>query len=127
MKIITLIVGNSGRRCGKGEEKNLQRCLRCFTLLPSSLHHDRLSCDIFIENHNLLLGIIQEENVNRETKMIYKDVFVVSLSFLLLFLAFNSTFQLQSSIHTEANIGLWSKVSFFRCYLKFKNLFLDAI
>ena len=44
--------------------------------------------------------------------MIYKDVFVVSFSFLLLFLAFNSTFRLQSSIHTEGNLGLWSKVFF---------------
>ena len=52
------------------------------------------------------------QEVSNETKKIYKDVFVVSFSFLLLFLAFNSTFRLQSSIHTEANLGLWSKVFF---------------
>ena len=60
--------------------------------------------------------VIQELKVSKETKKIYKDVFVVSFSFLLLFLAFNSTFRLQSSIHTEANIGLWSKVFFILAY-----------
>ena len=57
---------------------------------------------------------IQSEEPSAETKSqkrrIYKNVFLVSVSFLLLFVAFESMSKLQSSINTVDNLGLWSSV-----------------
>ena len=57
---------------------------------------------------------IQSEEPSVETKSqkrrIYKNVFLVSVSFLLLFVAFESMSKLQSSINTVDNLGLWSSV-----------------
>ena len=57
---------------------------------------------------------IQSEKPSAETKSqkrrIYKNVFLVSVSFLLLFVAFESMSKLQSSINTVDNLGLWSSV-----------------
>ena len=45
-----------------------------------------------------------------EKRRIYKNVLLVSISFLLLFVAFESMSKLQSSINTVDNLGLWSSV-----------------
>ena len=45
-----------------------------------------------------------------QKRRIYKNVFLVSVSFLLLFVAFESMSKLQSSINTVDNLGLWSSV-----------------
>ena len=54
------------------------------------------------------------EKPSAETKSqkrrIYKNVLLVSISFLLLFVAFESMSKLQSSINTVDNLGLWSSV-----------------
>ena len=45
-----------------------------------------------------------------QKRRIYKNVLLVSISFLLLFVAFESMSKLQSSINTVDNLGLWSSV-----------------
>ena len=45
-----------------------------------------------------------------QKRRIYKNVFLLSVSFLLLFVAFESMSKLQSSINTVDNLGLWSSV-----------------
>ena len=45
-----------------------------------------------------------------QKRRIYKNVILVSISFLLLFVAFESMSKLQSSINTVDNLGLWSSV-----------------
>ena len=48
--------------------------------------------------------------VTSEKRRIYKNVLLISISFLLLFVAFESMSKLQSSINTVDNLGLWSSV-----------------
>ena len=50
------------------------------------------------------------DQVSTEKKKIYKNVFLVSIAFLLLFVAFESMSNLQSSINAVDNLGLWSSV-----------------
>jgi len=50
------------------------------------------------------------EEKKRERILIYKNVIIVSVSFLLLFVAFESMSKLQSSINTEKNLGTWANV-----------------
>ena len=45
-----------------------------------------------------------------QKRRIYKNVLLVSISFLLLFVAFESMSKLQSSINAVDNLGLWSSV-----------------
>ena len=58
--------------------------------------------------------VVKSKKACAETKSqkrrIYKNVLLVSISFLLLFVAFESMSKLQSSINTVDNLGLWSSV-----------------
>ena len=58
--------------------------------------------------------VVKSQKACAETKSqkrrIYKNVLLVSISFLLLFVAFESMSKLQSSINTVDNLGLWSSV-----------------
>ena len=49
--------------------------------------------------------------VDEETFLIYKNVLLISFSFLLLFVAFESMSKLQSSINTVNNLGTWANAA----------------
>ena len=51
------------------------------------------------------------EERKREKRQIYKNVLLISFSFLLLFTAFESMSKLQSSINVVDNLGTWSSTS----------------
>jgi len=48
------------------------------------------------------------EQIKIEKRSIYKNVILISFSFLLLFMAFESVSKLQSSINTIGNLGTWA-------------------
>jgi len=52
-----------------------------------------------------------EAERKREKRLIYKNVLLISFSFLLLFVAFESMAKLQSSINAVDNLGTWSTTS----------------
>merc|ERR1712223_1169550 len=54
---------------------------------------------------------LTEEERKREKRIIYKNVLLISFSFLLLFVAFESMAKLQSSINVVDNLGTWSSTS----------------
>jgi len=51
------------------------------------------------------------EEIRAEKKIIYKNVLLISLSFLLLFVAFESMSKLQSSINVVNNLGTWANAA----------------
>ena len=51
------------------------------------------------------------EERKREKRQIYKNVLLISFSFLLLFTAFESMSKLQSSINAVQNLGTWSSTA----------------
>jgi len=57
-----------------------------------------------------VLSNMTPKEKKREKIIIYKNVLIVSLSFLLLFVAFESMSKLQSSINKEKNLGTWANV-----------------
>lgn len=54
---------------------------------------------------------LTEAERKREKRIIYKNVILISFSFLLLFVAFESMAKLQSSINAVDNLGTWSTTS----------------
>jgi len=51
------------------------------------------------------------EEIKAEKKIIYKNVLLISVSFLLLFVAFESMSKLQSSINVVNNLGTWANAT----------------
>merc|ERR1719278_990094 len=51
---------------------------------------------------------LTSKEIQREKKAIYRNVLVISFSFLLLFVAFESMSKLQSSINVVGGLGVWS-------------------
>jgi len=51
------------------------------------------------------------EEVKAEKRIIYKNVLLISVSFLLLFVAFESMSKLQSSINVVNNLGTWANAA----------------
>jgi len=54
---------------------------------------------------------LSEEEIKAEKKIIYKNVLLISVSFLLLFVAFESMSKLQSSINVVNNLGTWANAT----------------
>merc|ERR1711892_499472 len=54
---------------------------------------------------------LSEEEIKAEKKIIYKNVLLISISFLLLFVAFESMSKLQSSINVVNNLGTWANAT----------------
>jgi len=54
---------------------------------------------------------LSEEEIKAEKKIIYKNVLLISVSFLLLFVAFESMSKLQSSINVVNNLGTWANAA----------------
>merc|ERR1711892_1236114 len=54
---------------------------------------------------------LSEEEIKAEKKIIYKNVLLISVSFLLLFVAFESMSKLQSSINMVNNLGTWANAT----------------
>merc|ERR1712088_92860 len=51
---------------------------------------------------------ISPEDARIEKRRIYRNVLIISVSFLLLFVAFESMSKLQSSINVVGGLGVWS-------------------
>ena len=78
-------------------------------------------------NNNGHFGKKKSENLLREEKLhIYKNVLLISFSFLLLFTAYESMSKLQSSINSVANLGTWSNTAVYAS-LVFSTCFLPSI
>eukprot|EP00090_Calanus_glacialis_P024669 TRINITY_DN3833_c0_g1_i1.p1 TRINITY_DN3833_c0_g1~~TRINITY_DN3833_c0_g1_i1.p1 ORF type:complete len:502 (-),score=112.42 TRINITY_DN3833_c0_g1_i1:104-1609(-) len=54
---------------------------------------------------------LSEQEIKAEKKIIYKNVLLISISFLLLFVAFESMSKLQSSINVVNNLGTWANAA----------------
>merc|ERR1712106_552560 len=54
---------------------------------------------------------LSEEEIKAEKRIIYKNVLLISVSFLLLFVAFESMSKLQSSINVVNNLGTWANAT----------------
>jgi len=54
---------------------------------------------------------LSEEEIKTEKRIIYKNVLLISISFLLLFVAFESMSKLQSSINVVNNLGTWANAA----------------
>jgi len=65
------------------------------------------------QNNNTEAKVIPltEEEIKAEKKIIYKNVILISLAFLLLFTAFESMAKLQSSINVVNNLGDWANAT----------------
>jgi len=54
---------------------------------------------------------LSEEEIKTEKRIIYKNVLLISIAFLLLFVAFESMSKLQSSINVVNNLGTWANAA----------------
>ena len=72
-----------------------------------------------VENNNRI-GIIAKKKLRFRT---YKNLLVLCIAFLLQFTAFNAIGNLQSSLNTEANVGVNSLSIIYACLI-FSSIFL---
>jgi len=66
------------------------------------------------------------EEIRSEKKIIYKNVLLISFSFLLLFVAFESMSKLQSSINVVNNLGTWNNATVYASLI-LSCMFLPSI
>jgi hypothetical protein len=71
----------------------------------------------------MLLPIISTDDIQREKRAIWKNVFAVSIGFLLLFMSFSSISALQSSLNADHGLGTYSLTTIY-VGLVFSSLFL---
>eukprot|EP00092_Neocalanus_flemingeri_P030399 GFUD01032999.1.p1 GENE.GFUD01032999.1~~GFUD01032999.1.p1 ORF type:complete len:501 (+),score=111.97 GFUD01032999.1:117-1619(+) len=69
---------------------------------------------------------LSEEEIKAEKKIIYKNVLLISVSFLLLFVAFESMSKLQSSINVVNNLGTWANATVYASLI-LSCMFLPSI
>jgi len=73
--------------------------------------------DLEISNNNKIkhseVNQYSSEEIRSEKKIIYKNVLLISLSFLLLFVAFETMSKLQSSINVVDNLGTWANAALY--------------
>ena len=68
----------------------------------------------------------RNDQLEGEKLLIYKNVLLISFSFLLLFTAYESMSKLQSSINSVANLGTWSNSAVYAS-LVLSTCFLPSI
>jgi len=68
----------------------------------------------------------RNDHLKEEKLHIYKNVLLISFSFLLLFTAYESMSKLQSSINSVANLGTWSNSAVYAS-LVLSTCFLPSI
>ena len=66
---------------------------------------------MFLQASASLYQNMTAEERKAEKRAIYKNILLISFSFLLLFTAFESMSKLQSSINTVQNLGTWSSTA----------------
>ena len=68
-------------------------------------------------NESVFEDTITSSSSRRSNFLIYKNLFVICIAFLLQFTAFNAIANLQSSLNTEANVGVNSLSIIYFCLL----------
>ncbi len=73
-----------------------------------------------IIDNDIIRGVTAKKKLRSRT---YKNLFVLCVAFLLQFTAFNAIGNLQSSLNTEANVGV-NSLSIIYAFLVFSSVFL---
>merc|ERR1711892_1627836 len=100
-----------------GSQLGIGLCGVRLSLWSSSMDNSAYEHDLRHYNNNTKDAKAAEasqytpEEIKAEKKIIYKNVLLISVSFLLLFVAFESMSKLQSSINVVNNLGTWANAT----------------